>query len=91
MQDAREWKAALDPQSDLKTSRISKLSDVNSVEPEWLSSAARIHNIETRLNLNDPTWVWKKGLWGKGISGNAFEICSKRADSVMRNDPQRVS
>lgn len=48
----------LDPQSNLKITRISKLTNVNSVEMEWTSSPARIYDIEAKTNLIDPSWLY---------------------------------
>ncbi len=59
--DKAEYLAAtnpLDPQSNLKITRISKLPDANAVEIEWLSRAARIYDIEAKLNLTDAIWLY---------------------------------
>jgi hypothetical protein len=48
----------LSPSSALKITRISKLSNVNSVELEWTSSPARVYDIEAKPNITDPNWVY---------------------------------
>jgi hypothetical protein len=48
----------LDPQSNLKITRISKLTNINSVEMEWTSSPARIYDIDATINLSDASWIY---------------------------------
>jgi hypothetical protein len=59
----------LDPQSNLKITRISKLTDVNSVEMEWTSSAARVYDIEAKLNVTDGSWLYLGTV--PGMSGSS--------------------
>jgi len=48
----------LDANNALKITRLSKLTNVNSVEMEWTSSAARVYDIEGKLNLTDTDWIY---------------------------------
>jgi hypothetical protein len=46
------------PNGALKITRLSKLSNVNSVELEWTSSPARVYDIEAKPNITDTNWVY---------------------------------
>jgi hypothetical protein len=48
----------LDTNKALKITRLSKLPNVNSVEMEWTSSAARVYDIEGKPNLTDADWIY---------------------------------
>ncbi len=48
----------LGPNEGLKITRLSKLTNVNSVEMEWTSSPARVYDIEAKPNLTDTNWVY---------------------------------
>jgi len=61
MSDKAEYIAATDPlnpNSALKITRMSKLPNVNSVEMEWTSSAARVYDIEAKLDLTNTNWIY---------------------------------
>ncbi len=58
--DKNEYITLTDPLSAndaLKITRLSKLSNVNSVEVEWTSSPARVYDIEAKLSLTDTNWL----------------------------------
>jgi hypothetical protein len=59
--DKAEYIAMTNPlgtNSLLRITRLSKLANVNSVELEWISSPARVYDIEGKPNLTDTNWVY---------------------------------
>ena len=81
--DKSEYQAAtnpLDPQSQLKITRISKLSNVNSVELEWLSSPARVYDIEAMPSITDASWLYLGTVPGVGpTTAQAIEAGAPQA------------
>ena len=59
--DKSEYIALTNPlstNSPLHITRISKLTNVNSVELEWASSPARVYDLDARLNVTDTNWIY---------------------------------
>ncbi|MGC3956699.1 MAG: hypothetical protein QM813_01660 [Verrucomicrobiota bacterium] len=64
----------LGPNDALKITRISKLTNVNSVEMEWTSSPARVYDIEAKLNVTDTNWVYLGTVPGASGASTAQAI-----------------
>lgn len=82
--DKEEYIALTDPlsaSSALKITRLSKLSNVNSVELEWTSSPARVYDIEAKPELTDTNWIYLGTVPGAsgGSTAQAIEAGAPHA------------
>lgn len=75
--DKSEYIAMTNPtgtNSLLQITRITKLTDLNSVEMEWASSPARVYDIEAKLSLTDTNWLYLDTVPGAAAASTVQAI-----------------